>query len=98
MGHCYDEKLILHREIETATSKINTSLDIWTSPERILFNAIVAHFIRRSNGTAAKSLIALREVAGHSGEGQFHVLRTKLIEYEIAQKLGVIIVDNSKTK
>ncbi len=66
--HWFEEKLILKREIQTSTSKINISLDIWTSPNRILFIAVVVHFVRRSNGTAAKSLLALRQVAGHSGE------------------------------
>lgn len=96
-SHWFEEKLILQREIQTATSKINISLDIWTSPNRILFIAVVAHFVRRSNGTAAKSLLALRQVAGHSGEEQFIVLRTILLEYEIAQNLGVIIGDNATT-
>jgi hypothetical protein len=96
-SHWYSEKLILQREIQTAASQINISLDIWTSPNRILFIAIVAHFVRSSNGTVAKSLIGLRQVAGHSGEEQFHVLRTILLEYEIVQKLGVIIGDNSGT-
>lgn len=96
--HWYSEKLILQREVQTAVSKINISLDIWTSPNRILFLAIVGHYVRHTNGTIAKALLALKQVAGHSGEDQFQVLRNVLVyEYEIAQKLGVIVGDNSGT-
>lgn len=96
-SHWYEEKLILQRELQTAASKINISLDIWTSPNRILFLAIVAHFVRHDSGHFMKSLLALRQVGGHSGEEQFTVLRTVLEEYEISRNLGAIIGDNATT-
>jgi len=96
-SHWYEEKLILQREIQTALSKIHISLDIWTSPNRLLFIAILGHFVRQSDGTRRKNLLALRQVAGHSGDEQFTVLRTVLEEYEISQDLGVITGDNATT-
>lgn len=79
----YEEKLILQREIQTTTSKIHIALDIWTSPNRLLFIAIVAHFVRHQDGQLIKALIALRQVAGHSGEEQFVVLQAVLQEHQI---------------
>jgi hypothetical protein len=96
-SHWYEEKLILQHEIQTAVSKIHISLDIWTSPNRLLFIAILGHFVRRSDGTRRKNLLALRQVAGHSGEEQFTVLRMVLEEYDISQDLGVITGDNAAT-
>jgi hypothetical protein len=93
----YEEKLILQRDLSHATSKINISLDIWTSPNRILFLGIVGYFVRHNSHHLQKSLLGLRQIGGHSGEEQFNVLRTVLEEFDISDKLGMIIGDNAST-
>jgi hypothetical protein len=93
----YEEKLILQRDLSHAISKINISLDIWTSPNRILFLGIVGYFVRPNSYYLQKNLLGLRQIGGHSGEEQFTVLRTILEEYDISDKLGVIIGDNAST-
>jgi hypothetical protein len=90
----YEKKLSLQRYLHTAVSKINISLDIWTSTNRILFFGVVGHFVCHGSCSISKSLLALRQIGGHSGEEQFKLLRTILDEYEISDKLGVIIGDN----
>jgi hypothetical protein len=90
----YEKKLSLQRYLHTAVSKINISLDIWTSPNRILFFGVVGHFVRHGSCSIHKSLLALRKIWGHSGEERFKLLRTILDGYEISDILGVIIGDD----
>jgi hypothetical protein len=42
-----------------------------------------------------KALLALRTVAGHSGQNQFNILLPVLQDYGIVQKLGAIVADNA---
>lgn len=92
-----DEKVILRNHLRTARSKINISLDIWTSPNTLLFLGVVAHFVRQDEAVVSKALLGLRTVGSHSGEEQFYVLQQVLEEYEITDNLGVIIGDNATT-
>jgi hypothetical protein len=70
---------------------------VWTSPNRLLFLGVVAHFVRGEIGQLSKNLIGLRQIAGHSGEEQFHTLHTVLMEWGLWHDLGVIIGDNVTT-
>jgi hypothetical protein len=92
-----DEKVVLQNYLRTATSTINISLDIWTSPNRILFLGVVGHFVRQNTTYLSKSLLGLRQIGRHSGEEQFKILRTVLEEYGIFNSLRVIIGDNAST-
>ena len=98
MQHMWNsEKESLTQSLRTARSKVNISLDIWTSPNTLLFLGIVGHFVRHETNQISKCLLALREIGSHGGEEQFAVLRTVLEEYEIMPSLGVIVGDNSTT-
>lgn len=91
------EKTTLMDRLQQARTKIHISLDIWTSPNTYLFLGVVAHYIAADENHQSTSLIALREIGGHSGEEQWSVLRTVLEEYGIVERLGCIIGDNAST-
>jgi hypothetical protein len=44
---------------------------------------------------AQRTLLALREIRGHTAQEQFEVLITVLKEYDIVRSLGIIIGDNA---
>jgi hypothetical protein len=48
------------------------------------------HLLKRQ-----KALLALRTVAGHSGQNQFNILLPVLQDYGVVRKLGAIIADNA---
>lgn len=58
---------------------------------------IVAHFIEQQDENHMKALIALKEVAGHSGEDQFAILLPVLKDYGIVRQLGAVVGDNAST-
>jgi hypothetical protein len=87
-------KDIVQRKLQSSLSKIHISLDIWTSPNRLLFLAVCAHFVEPESKKLAKALLQLRSVPSHSAKDQLDALREILEGYQIAQNLGVIIGDN----
>jgi len=90
-------KDIVRRKLQAAISRIHLSLDIWTSPQGYLLLGVVAHFIEQQDENHVKALIALKEVAGHSGEDQFAALRPVLEDYGIVRQLGAVVGDNAGT-
>jgi hypothetical protein len=86
----------VRRVLQSAISHIHISLDIWTSPNRLLLLAICAHFTSYEF-KRQKVLLALKPVYGHSGEEQFKVLLPVLHDYGIVRKLGAIVGDNAST-
>ena len=91
-----DKKGTLQQRLQLALSKIHISVDIWTSPNSILFLGVCGHFVD-SNGSLKNLLLDMISVSGHSGDDQFEIIRQVLQEYDIAKKLGVVIGDNSST-
>ncbi len=93
-GSWTNHKDVVRRDLQSAISNIHISLDIWTSPNRHLLLAICAHYttylLKRQ-----KALLALRTVAGHSGQNQFNILLPVLQDYGVVRKLGAIIADNA---
>ena len=87
-------KDIVRRELQSALSRIHISLDIWTSPNRFLLLAIVAHFTIYTQ-KKQKALLALKQVPGYSSDDQFSIFLLVLQDYGIVQKLGAIIADNA---
>ena len=87
-------KDIVRRDLQSAISNIHLSLDIWTSPNGYLLLAICAHYTNHLL-QKAKALLALRKVAGHSGENQFQILLPVIQDYSIVRKLGAIVADNA---
>jgi hypothetical protein len=84
----------VRRVLQLVITRIYISLDIWTSPNRFLLLAIVAHFTSHDQKNR-KALLALKQVAGHGSDDQFRILLPVLEDYGIVRKLGAIITDNA---
>ena len=89
------QKDIVRKTLQSAISSIHISLDIWTSPNRLLLLGICAHFIKYNQDKVSKALLALRTVVSHSGSEQFNTLLPVLHDYGIIRKLGSVICDNA---
>jgi hypothetical protein len=87
-------KDVVQQVLQSAISRIHISLNIWTSLNRFLLLAIVAHFTSHDQ-KKQKALLALKQIAGHSSDNQFAILLPVLEDYGIVQKLGAIIADNA---
>ena len=92
-----DSKDTIRKQLQSALSTIHLSLDIWTSPNRLLFLGICAHYIDRDQENIKNILLDITCTTGHSGEDQFKTLQPILEEYNISYKIGTIIRDNSST-
>ena len=82
---------VVRKKLQSAVSSIHLSLDIWTSPNRLLLMGICGHFVDCSQEKHSKALLALRTVASHSGDEQFATLLPVLKDYGIVRKLGSIV-------
>lgn len=91
------QKDIVRKKLQSAISSIHISLDIWTSPNNLLFLGVCGHFVEYNQDKVSKALLALQTVASHSGEEQFATLLPVLQEYEIIRKLGSVVSDNATT-
>ena len=91
------QKDLIRKRLQSAISSIHLSLDIWTSPNRLLFLGICAHFVGRDQEKISKALIGLCTVANHSGAEQFATLLPVLQDYGIVQKIGSVISDNASS-
>jgi hypothetical protein len=93
-GSWTNHKDVVRRDLQSAISNIHISLHIWTSPNRHLLLAVCAHYtthlLKRQ-----KALLALRTIAGHSGQNQFNILLPVLQDYGVVRKLGAIVADNA---
>jgi hypothetical protein len=87
---------IVRKKLQSAISRIHLSLDIWTSPNRLLFLGICAHFVDNQE-KHFKALLGLRTVLNHSGIEQFVTLLPVLKDYGVVRKLGSIVSDNAST-
>ena len=87
-------KDIVQQKFQSSLSKIHLPLDIWTSPNRILFLGVCAHFVESGSKKLAKALLELRSVPSHGAKDQFDAVREILESYGIVENLGVIIGDN----
>jgi hypothetical protein len=88
------QKDVVRKKLQSASSSVHLSLDIWTSPNRLLFLGICAHFVERGQERLSKGLLALQIVGNHSGDEQFATLLPVLKDYGIQRKVGSIVCDN----
>jgi len=87
----------VRKKLQSASTNIHLSVDIWTSPNKHLLLGVTGDFVDCIEEKHLKTLLGLRPVAGHSGEDQFDVLISILQEYDIVRKLGALVGDNSST-
>jgi hypothetical protein len=86
----------LQEKLACSQSLIHVSTDLWTSPNRRAYLAIVAHWLHKWK--RQKALLALPRLYGsHGGELQaVHVLQT-LEDYNICGQLGYHTSDNASS-
>ena len=89
-------KDVVQQKLQSAISSIHLSLDVWTSPNRLLLLGIIAHFVDYQE-KLWKALLALRTITNHAREEQFAILLPVLKDYDIVQKLGAVVGDNAST-
>ena len=89
-------KDIIRRKIQSATTQVHLSVNIWTSPSSHLHLAVCAHFLD-TDEQSYSILLALPQAIGHSGEHQWEVLLPVLRDYGIVRKIGAVTSDNSGT-
>ncbi len=91
------KKAIVRQQLGNAVGKVQLSVDIWTTPNRLLFLGVIAHFVDPKKKELKKGVIQMARVSGHAGEDQFSVLKPTIQEYSIIEKLGALTSDNSGT-
>ena len=96
-SHFQWAKDVVRKMLQSAKSKVHLSLDIWTSPNRLLLLGVCSHFVDHVQETRRKALLALRPVANHSGEEQFITLLPVLRDFGIVRRIGSVVGDNSST-
>ncbi|KAG8821310.1 hypothetical protein FRC17_009861 [Serendipita sp. 399] len=85
---------------EIASSEGETSLtaDMWTSPAKVAFMAITAHFIVRNHNCLEMRarLVAFRKIEGeHSGANMARHMAQVLHELKLTRTVGQITLDNA---
>lgn len=87
-------KELIKKRLQNVLSDVNFSCDMWTSPNKKAFLAIIAHFVDE-DGVLCKALLALPQLRGsHGGELQATYINQVIDEYEIASKVGYFTGDN----
>ena len=90
----------LHREqllkkLQNALSWIHFSIDMWTSPAKTGFQAVVVHWADADTRRVETALLSLREFKGsHGGEEQAKVFLEVIQEAGLRDKLGMFTMDN----
>jgi hypothetical protein len=83
--------------LQESSGMIHLSFDLWTSPNCISIMAVVAHYCDNSHINRTR-LIALRRLRGsHSGENMAKLLVEIVREYEIAERVGFLMIDNAES-
>ncbi|KAK5996251.1 Putative AC transposase-like protein [Cladobotryum mycophilum] len=90
-----DNKKIIRDELQNALTKVHLGFDLWTSPNRLAINGIVAHFTD-PNGIHQHRLLALRQQYGaHTGNNIASTLHKVIQDWDIEDRVGTIICDNA---
>lgn len=90
--HCTKETLKIR--LQNALSDIHFSVDMWTSPNKKAFLAIIAHFVDE-DGVLRKAFLPLPQLRGsHGGELQAFYVSRIIDDYGIASKVGFFTGDN----
>ena len=91
---------LLHRDqllkkLQNALSWIHFSIDMWTSPAKTSFQAIVVHWADAESRRVECALLSLKEFKGsHGGEEQARVFLEVIQEAGLRDKVGFFTMDN----
>jgi hypothetical protein len=89
------QKRHLWQALQSAISRINFTVEIWSSPNMLGILGMVAHFVD-SDGELVPYCIALREVHGkYSGETHAHIVMDVVEEYGIVTQIAYFVSDNA---
>ena len=87
----------IEKELNGAQTLIHFSFDLWTSPNRLAFIAIFAHFLDREYRQQNRLIGFRRQLGSHTGENIAHTLEEVIKNWGIGSKLGVAICDNASS-
>ena len=89
----YREELI--KKLKNSLSLVHFSIDMWTSPAKTGFQAIVVHWVDAETRCAETALLSLKEFKGaHGGEEQAKVFLEAIREAGLQDQLGFFTSDN----
>lgn len=81
--------------LQQVLSKIHITLDLWTSPNGLRLQGIIAHRTDK-HSQLTKALLSIDEIKrAHSGEHICDAFLQVANEYEIQDKLGFLVIDNA---
>jgi hypothetical protein len=92
-----NHKDIIQEKLQSVLTYIYWKIDIWTSLNNLLLLEITADFVDCKKEKYTKALIVLSEVDSYSRQAQFDTLLPVLQDYNIVQKVGTVIGNNSST-
>ena len=101
--HAISAAFIEHQEavkqrLQRSLSRIHFSIDIWTSPNKIGFQAICCHFVDADTRSLRKCLLALKpHGAFHGGEPQAKAFLEVVERYGITYNVGHCTTDNGSS-
>lgn len=91
--HLHREQLL--RKLQNALTWIHFSIDMWTSPAKTGFQAVVVHWADAETRRVESALLSLKEFKGsHGGEEQARVFLEVIQESGLRDKLGLFTMDN----
>lgn len=81
--------------IQSASSKVSVSVDVWTSDNHLSFLGVVAHFVDAENNQR-DLLIGFRNLAGdHTASAQASVILNVIREYGFESSFNCFVGDNA---
>ena len=81
--------------LQSISSQIYLSFDLWTSLNSLPLLAVVGHWISES-AKAVSLLLGLRYVKGqHSGENISQAVLSVIQDFNIQDKVGYLVLDNA---
>ncbi len=92
-------KDILRKKLQSSSSKLHLSADVWSAPNHKAFLGICVQFVEDTKETR-QALLALSQLPGldgpgsHSGAEQWKLLQPVLEDYGIWHKIGYVTGDN----
>jgi hypothetical protein len=93
-------KDILRKKLQSSSSKLHLSADVWSAPNHKAFLRTCVQFVEEDIKETRQALLALSELPGldgpgsHSGAEQWKALQPVLEDYGIWHKVGYFTVDN----
>lgn len=85
---------VMH-ELSSALSSIHISFDLWTSPIRLAFIAVFAHFFNSKDKYVSR-LIAFQHIdEKHHGRNLASTIEGIISSWGFASRLGVVVADNA---